>query len=188
MNEYRHHVSGFFAVCDEARLTLYKMVERGIPAERLRIYETDLTPSAPVPKEDSNAVLKDVVVDGAIGTAVGTGLGALAEVALVAANVSLFIASPLIAPLAMLGWGAAIGGVIGATAGATKAPEPGTPTQTEAEAGAEARDGWLSELVRDAIANGQIVLVADTRTPQETATAKAVIEASVGGAQDVDTA
>lgn len=188
MNEYRHHVSGFFAVCDEARLTLGKMVERGIPAERLRIYETDLPPAGPLPKEDSNAVLKDVVVDGAVGTAVGTSLGALAEVALVAANVSLFVASPLIAPLAMLGWGAAIGGVVGATAGAIKVPQTDTAAVMAAETGEAARDGWLSELVRDAIAHGQIVLVAETRTPQETATAKAVIEASVGGAKDVPAA
>jgi len=94
MNEYSHHVSGFFAVCDEAKDTLDILVARGLPPGQLRIYETDVAPSAPVPKEDSNAVLKDVLVDGAIGTAVGTGLGALAEVALVAASVTLFVASP----------------------------------------------------------------------------------------------
>ena len=177
MNETSHHVSGFFAVCDEARATRTELVLRGLPPAQLRIYETDAGPSAPVPKEDSNAVLPDVLVDGAIGTAVGTGLGALAEVALVAANVTLFIASPLIAPLAMLGWGAAIGGVVGATAGATASPP--------SAARDDKQDSWLSDMVRDAVSQGQIVLVAETRTAQETAIAREVIGASVGEVKDV---
>lgn len=110
---------------------------------------------------------------GTIGTAVGTGIGALAEVALVAASVSLFVASPLIAPLAMLGWGASIGALVGATTGAIN--------------NIENKDGWLSELVRDAIASGQIVLVVQARTAQETANAREVIEASVGDYKDIST-
>lgn len=86
MSEFRHYVSGFFA--DRARL---------------------------VEPPQSKSVLKDVLVDGAIGTAVGTGGGALAQLALVAANVSLFVASPLLAPLSMPGCAASLGGtVIGA--------------------------------------------------------------------------
>ncbi len=44
----------------------------------------------------------------------------------------------------------------------------------------KSKQGWSSELIRDAIASGQIVLVADTRTDQETSIARAVIQASVG--------
>lgn len=179
MNQTSHHVSGFFAVCEKARATRDELVVRGLPPAQLRIYETDEVPSAPMPKGDSNAVLKDVLVDGAIGTAVGTGLGALAEVALVAANVTLFIASPLIAPLAMLGWGAAIGGVVGATAGATADP------RAAGASGDDMKDSWLSDMVRDAVSQGQIVLVAETRTAQETAIAREVIGASVGDVRDV---
>ena len=179
MNQTSHHVSGFFAVCDEARATRDELVVRGLPPAQLRIYETDEVPSAPMPKGDSNAVLKDVLVDGAIGTAVGTGLGALAEVALVAANVTLFIASPLIAPLAMLGWGAAIGGVVGATAGATADP------RAAGASGDDMKDSWLSDMVRDAVSQGQIVLVAETRPAPETAIAREVIGASVGDVRDV---
>lgn len=180
MNQTSHHVSGFFAVCDEARATRAELVVRGLPPAQLHIYETDEVPAAPMPKGDSNAVLKDVLVDGAIGTAVGTGLGALAEVALVAANVTLFIASPLIAPLAMLGWGAAIGGVVGATAGATADPPPAVGSS-----GDDKKDNWLSDMVRDAVSHGQIVLVAETCTAQETAIAREVIGASVGDVRDV---
>ena len=166
MDTYRHHVSGFFARRAEADSALLMLIERGLPRERLQLLETDHALKATPPQADSNEVLTDVMVDGAIGTAVGTGLGVLAELALVAANVSLFVASPLIAPLAMLGWGAGLGGFIGAAVGAEK------------------KEGGFSALIRDAIASGQVVLVAETLTAQETATAKKVIMAAVGGYKD----
>lgn len=137
-------------------------------------YASDSPPAEPAPASDSQAVLKDVVVDGAVGTAVGTGLGALAQVALVAGNVSLFIASPLLAPLAMMGWGASIGAVVGAAVGATSDEKPAKP----------ATEGWLAQLVADAIANGQFVLVAQTRDERETVAAREVIQAAVGDYQD----
>jgi hypothetical protein len=170
MDEYRHHVSGFFANREDAEGALSRLVERGLARERLQIFATAPASSVPAAKDGSSEVLKDVLVDGAIGTAVGTGLGALAQVALVVANVSLFVASPLIAPLMLLGWGASLGGLIGAVAGATP--------------GAGNKEGWLSDLISDAIASGQVVLVAETRTEQETATARDVIQASVGHFKD----
>ncbi len=171
MNEYHHHVSGFFAHREEAEDALSRLLERGLPPDRLHLLDADSTPPAPAPKSDSNEVLTNVLVDGAIGTAVGTGVGALAQVALVAASVSLFVASPLVAPLAMLGWGASLGALVGAAAGA--------------QTSVEHKDGWLSDLIRDAIASGQVVLVAQTVTAQETAIAREVIEAAVGESRDV---
>lgn len=171
MTPYRHHVSGFFAHHEEARNALARLVECGLPSARLHLLDADSTPPAPTPKTTSNEVLTNVLVDGAIGTAVGTGIGVVAEVALVAANVSLFIASPLVAPLVMLGWGASLGGLVGAATGA--------------QADIEKKDGWLSDLIRDAIASGQVVLVAETLTEQETASARDIIEKAVGEARDV---
>ena len=168
MDEYRHNVSGFLAHREEAESVFSRLVERGLPRERLQIFAADSTaPPAPAPLADSNEVLKDMVIDGAIGSAVGTGIGALGSVALAVANVSLFIASPLLAPLVMLGWGASLGGLVGASAGPEK------------------KEGWLSDLVGDAIASGQVVLVAETRTAQETAIAREVIQASVGDSKDI---
>jgi hypothetical protein len=179
MNDYRHHVSGFFANRDDAERAVSTLVDLGIPGGQLHIFQTDAAePASNAPKEDSNAVLKDVVVDGAIGTAVGTGIGALAEVALVAANVTLFVASPLIAPLAMLGWGAALGATVGVAVGTQSRPAPDKLQ----------KEGWLSALVRDAIASGQIVLVAQCHTERETAIAREVIQASVGDFGDDTTA
>ena len=174
MDEYRHHVSGFFAHREDAESVFSRLVERGLLRERLQIFAADPASSDAALKEGSNEVLKDVLVDGAIGTAVGTGLGALGSVALAVANVSLFIASPLLAPLVMLGWGASLGGLVGAAVGAS--------------AGAGNKEGWFSDLIRDAISSGQVVLVAETRTAQETAIAREVIQASVGDSKDTNMA
>ncbi len=75
----------------------------------------------------------------------------------------------------LLGWGASIGGLIGAAAGVTPA-------------GVGDKDGWLSDLIGDAIASGQAVMVAETRTAQETAIAREVIQASLGDSKDTDMA
>lgn len=173
MDEYRHHVSGFFARRQEAEEAFSRLIDRGLPRSQLYIVEADSAPHVAAPQSDSNAVLKDVFVDGAVGAAVGTGIGALAEVGLVAANVSLFIASPLIAPLVMLGWGASLGGLIGSAVGA--------------ESHAENKDGKFSALIRDAISRGQVVLVAETRTKHETEIAAEIIKASVGDYENVST-
>jgi hypothetical protein len=175
MDEYRHHVSGFFASREDADNASSTLVNRGLKGDRLQVLDAGSTAqSGPVPMTRSDGVLQDVLVDGAIGTVVGTGIGALAEIGLVAANVSLFIASPLVAPLVVLGWGASIGALVGASAGAT--------------AGAGRNHGWFSALVRDAISSGQVVLVAETGTQKETRIAREVIQAAVGECKDVSVA
>ena len=104
MDAYRHHVSGFFAHRTEAEIALSTLVARGLPQGQLQLIDAESLKAPAEPKDGSNEVLTNVLVDGAIGTAVGTGIGALAQVAIVAANISLFIASPLVALLIMLGW------------------------------------------------------------------------------------
>ncbi|WP_296446160.1 hypothetical protein [Rhodoferax sp. UBA5149] len=123
MDEYRHHVLGFFVSRDEANIVFLTLVERGVPRERLELFETDSASPRLAPQTHSNAVLKDVLIDGAIGT------------------------------------------VTGAIARAVTKPKE--------------KEGWFSDRVRDAISSGQLVLVVDTRTEQETAVARDVISASV---------
>lgn len=175
MNEYRHHVSGFFAQQVDAEYVLAELIVRGLPRERLYLLNAGSTPEALAAHAEDNTALTNVLVDGAIGAAVGTGIGVFSELALVAANVSLFIASPLIAPLAMLGWGASLGGLVGAAVGA----QSHAVTTTE-------KTGSFSALIRDAIASGHVVLVAETRTAQETDSARQVMSASIG-AREVST-
>lgn len=126
----------------------------------------------PVPKTDKDAGLKDVLVDGPIGITVGVGTGGLAEVA---ANVSLFGASPLLAPLVTLGWSATWVACLAPLAGAVNSPVHD----------ASSNENHLSAPVRDAIASGQIVLVVDAQRAQEVATAREVIQASVSDHRDV---
>jgi hypothetical protein len=171
MDEYRHHVSGFFAHRDEAEGALARLMARGIPREQLQLLDADSGPVVAEPKGESNEVLNKVLVDGAIGTAVGAGVGALAQLALVAGSVTLFVASPLVAPLVMLGWGASLGAFVGAAAGAN--------------AGVEHKEGWLADLVHDAIANGQVVLVVQTRSEEQTVIAREIVGEAVGEFQDV---
>lgn len=170
LNQYRHHVSGFFAHHQDAESVHRNLLARGIPASRLQLLGAGPTPTSALPLTDSNRVLDDILTKGAIGTAVGTGVGALAELALLAANVSLFVASPLIAPLVLLGWGASLGGFIGAAAGAGS------------EVGS--RDGDFPALVHDAIASGQTVLVAATHSEEETAFALKMIMTASGDIDD----
>jgi hypothetical protein len=170
MKGYRHHVSGFFVDRNQADAALARLVALGLPRTQIQVLTKDSAAATVTPHPASDVVLKDILVDGAIGTAVGTGLGALAEFALIAANVSLFVASPLVAPLAMLGWGATLGGFIGAATGTGN------------------REGTFSDLIRDAISGGHVVLVAETLSVQETALAQEVIQASVGECEDVDAA
>lgn len=174
MSDYNHYVAGFFAHRDDAERVLSSLVERGLPREQMQIFDTDAVQPPSAAQDGSDGVLKDVVVDGAIGTAVGTGLGALAGLALVATNVTLFIASPLVAPLMLLGWGASVGGMMGAVAGAS------------GDGGKQERR--FADLISDAIASDQIVLVAQTQSEEETAIAQAVIQAAVGSDQEISTA
>lgn len=167
MSDYLHHVSGFFAHNDQAFEVKQQLIATGIPAARIHVLDktTPLPPHQAT--EDSNGVLKDMLVDGAIGTAVGTGVGALAQIAFVTANVSLFVASPLVAPLVMLGWGAGLGGFLGATVGAAKKPKP------------------FADLVKDAITNDQYVVIVETLTPEETTHTQEIIKEAVGDYTDV---
>lgn len=161
MEKYLHHVSGVFAHREKAESALSSLVERGLPRERLRIFQDHSVIPPSSHQEESNEALKDVLVDSAIGTAVGTGISA----AILAANVSLFVASPLVGTLVMLGWGASLGGIAGITAGTAKRK--------------------LSDLIQDAITSGQVVLVAETLTEQETAIAREVIQAAIGDYKDL---
>lgn len=170
MDSYRHYLSGFFTHRDQAEMAYTELVALGIPRNRIQIFDAQSASPTHISSEGSNQVLKEVLVDGAVGTAVGLTIGGLAEVALVAANVTLFVASPLIAPLVMMGWGAGIGGLLGASAGAAAKAKP------------------LSELVNDAIRAGQIPLVVETHSANETASAQAVFKDLIGDYQDLKAA
>lgn len=170
MKHYTHYVSGFFAHSKAAEDVFQKLIAQGLPKERVQMYSALTTAPVHESTEGSDQVLKEILVDGTIGTVVGAGIGALIHVAIIASNVTLFVASPLIAPLVLLGWGGSIGGVVGASIGAAENTKP------------------LSALIEDAIASGHIVVVAETLTAAETTSAQEIIKGSIGDFKDVDAA
>lgn len=162
MDDYRHYVSGFFAHRDQAEKAQADLVAAGLPATRVHIVDQDSLPHTYTATENSDTVLKDIVVDGAIGAAAGTGIGALLTAGMAAASVTLFVASPIIAPLVMLGWGASLGGLVGASVGTAQKARP------------------LSDLVQDAITSGSLVVLVETLSPEETERAAQIFKEAVG--------
>lgn len=159
-----HTVSAVYPSRVEAEGVRQVLLERGIAAGEIRIFHE--APSQPA-EEVSDDVLKDVLVDGSIGTVVGTGVGALGTLAIVASGITLFVASPVVAPLAMLGWFAGIGGIVGAAVGAGR------------------KEGRFSELVRDAVKAGNTVLLVRTHCATDQELARNIVEASFRGRDEI---
>ncbi len=161
-----HKVSAVYGSQEEAERVRQLLIYGGIAGDQISLL--DRIP-LPVVEGESDDVLKDILVDGAVGTAVGTGVGAIGTAVLWATSVTLFVASPVVAPLAMLGWFAGIGGIAGAVVGA--ATDEDKP----------ARMGKFSELVIDAIESGHVVLVVRTYGDADRALAKTIISNSLNG-------
>lgn len=159
MADYVDSVTGIYPTLDDAHKAAQTLIDNGFNRDQVQVAagHTDHVEQ----DEDNKEVLKNVVVDSAIGTAVGAGVGALGQLAIVAANVSLFVASPLVGPLFMVGWGAAVGGFIGAGKGISN------------------QDRRYSDLIANAVEKGHAVLVAYARTEAEAETARAVVGASM---------
>jgi hypothetical protein len=170
MKTQSHIVSGIYASRAEAEEVRSRLIEQGILRKHIKVVERVRADDDNPKLADDDEVLKEVLIDGTVGTLIGTGLGALGQVALVAANVTLFVASPLVAPLAMLGWGAVLGGVVGAAAGANT--------------GAKKREGKFADLVHYAIRSGHVTLIVETLTPAEKTLATTIIGESLTGREE----
>lgn len=158
--DYLHRIFGIYATRQEAEQVRQRLFDRGIAAEQFEILDEPGDQGHTEPNSDE--VRNDTLVGGAIGTVAGGAAGALGEVALAAANVSLFLASPVIGTLTMIGWGVAAGGVLGGFIGA----------------GGKGKENF-ADLVRDAVQHGYTVLIVYARTEDETTLAQSVIGESV---------
>lgn len=172
MNKSMHRVVGVYDTYAEAQSAHAQLLAHGLSADQLKTLRPGLAGAGAGAEgqADSDDVLKELARDGAIGTAVGTLAGAAGTVAIAAANLSLFVASPVLATLVMLGWGASLGGVVGAVVGA------------------QTRTGDVSDLVKDALARGHVVLVAHTKSEAQTARAREIIGSSMVEASAATTA
>ena len=75
MTEYRHPIAGFFVKREEAQTAYSKLIDRGLLPEQLGIYDKQTAAREPTADANSNATLKNLIVDGAVGAAIGSGLG-----------------------------------------------------------------------------------------------------------------
>ncbi|HEX5277916.1 MAG TPA: hypothetical protein VFW42_09630 [Fluviicoccus sp.] len=175
MNTFPHTVAGFFGNRQEAVSVLNRLQDRGIPHDHLLIpandQMTETTSDQSVDNPNSHATYKAILSNGIIGTVIGGGLGAAGELALVAANVSLFVASPIIAPLVMIGWGASVGALLGTTAGMV-----GENQVVQKP---------FSEVVDAAMENGYTVLIVHAVSEAETVLAREVLGSAVKDASRV---
>lgn len=106
-------------------------------------------------------VLKEVLADSALGAALGVGAGALGTIVLFTVHSTLFLASPILAPVALMVNLATVGGLLGGAVGAEKR---GTQYSTLADGGA---------------AEGRIALLVTTANSAERLLAKTIIRRSL---------
>jgi len=165
MENYLHRLVGLYPTRVAAESAWASLLSQGFDSGQLRLLVPGSAAAGQDAAADSDDVLKDLLRDGAIGTAVGTAAAAGATIALAAANITLFIASPVLGPLSLLGWGASLGGLVGAVVGS------------------ERDKGDVSSLIRDALAGGQFVLVAHARTEVQTSKAQQTFGQSMTGAE-----
>ena len=161
METYLHRIVGFYPTRIAAEAARDLVVAKGITLPQTRVLTGGPAGVEPDAASDSDDVLKDLLRDGAIGTAVGTAAGAGVSIAMAAANLTLFIASPVLGALYLLGWGASLGGLVGAVVGA------------------ERSKGDVSTLITDALGSGQVVLVVHARSEAETSIAQQIVSQHV---------
>ncbi|SUX55338.1 hypothetical protein [Chromobacterium vaccinii] len=163
-----HTVSVIYPSHEEAEGVRQRLIASGIAINQMHILHQ--APQA-ITDDGRDEVLKNILVDGAIGTAVGAGAGVAGTLILMAEGITLFISSPAVAPLVMLGWFASLGGMLGSISGVTAPCSP--------KAGAARKEGRFSELVMDAIQTGNTVLIVHTHNMIEQGRAKTIIGESL---------
>jgi hypothetical protein len=157
MDHLFHRVVGIYPDRETAETAHAQMVNLGLAPRHISLLEGSSAQVGTNGSADSNEVLDDLLRDGAIGTAVGTAAGAGVSFVLAAANLTLFIASPVLSALYLAGWGASLGGLVGAVAGA------------------QATKGDVPQLIKDALKAGHVVLVIHAYTDAETTRARDVV-------------
>jgi hypothetical protein len=169
MANYQHLISGVFVTRKGAEVALEGLVRHGIARRQLALYANGHAGLKRPASIGSDGSLKNILVVAAIGTVVGLVLGAIGEIAIAAINDTLLMAIPLIAPLAMLGWGAGIGAGIGLVVGAVRD---------------KIKRRKLCNRVSATLQTDQVLLVVKTLSEQETRIAIEVIQLAVGSYKD----
>jgi hypothetical protein len=162
-----HRISALYADVAAAQHVRATLLRNGFAADAIEIRQhLDADADAHAPTDSSDDVIKEVLVDSAIGAALGAGIGAIGTVVLITTSVTLFVASPLIAPLALMGNLATVGGLLGGAFGAADKETP------------------FSAVVTEALAAGNVMLLVKTHNADENTLAKKLISASLNDVAD----
>ena len=155
--KYFHRVLGLYPSRTAAEHARNQIQASGIPPTQIRLLKAGLPEAGAGLSSDSDDVLKQLLRDAAMGGAVGTAVATGVTIALAVANMTLFIANPMLSALYALGWGSGQSGTLGAVAGSARS------------------NGDVAELIKDALACGQVVLLVFARSEAETGVAQDVL-------------
>jgi hypothetical protein len=169
MSVYEHHVAGFFVKHEEAELARNRILKCGLNPSQIQIYSDDQIESALAHKTSIGPASNELPEDDDVASSFGFGMSAFGKLPVVADNVTLFVASSLITPLALLGWGESLEAVIG--------NDVDSISQDKLRI-------QFPDLVSDAILGGQVVLVVATFSEAELRTATSIIQAGVRSIDD----
>ncbi|MEW5792216.1 MAG: hypothetical protein ACOY5C_01135 [Pseudomonadota bacterium] len=184
METYPHKVAGIYADRSSAIAAYDFLRKHGVPEEQLHLISPEDASKAqpgqaaddaavtakpgedlhqklePEGDEVGKRVLKDHILGAGVGGVVGGVAGAAGVAAMAAGGVTLFAAAPVIATLAMAGWGAMVGATVGTGVG------------MEA--------GEFETMITDAAKNGQYILVVHASDEAELENSKQLIQRTVG--------
>ncbi|MHB1678510.1 MAG: hypothetical protein ACYCSS_13455 [Sulfuriferula sp.] len=162
-----HKVAGIFATEEDTHTARNLLLEHGMSPNHINIIVPDDKLIDKKIEPDGDGVAKTVVKDAFIGSAIGGGVGAAGAAAMAAASITLFVASPVLGPLALMGWGAMVGAFVGAGKGV----------------GIE--EDQFADMIKDVTNNGQYVLIVHTFTESEYTQAHDVLAELVQTKADV---
>ena len=161
MDSYSHRVVALYRSRATAAQARDQLLAQGFAPEQVRLEEggSGLEPvDVPPGTQD---VFADLLRGAAVGRAVGVPAGTGVSIVLTAADLSLFIASPVLGALYVQGWGASLGGLVG-------------PLQS-----LQGSKSDVVRLFRAAWLVGQAVVVVEAKTVAETARAERVFSEQV---------
>ena len=164
--DFKHELAGIYADREAAENAREAFLGAGFDASEVRL----ITPKQAA--EDADAVSRDIepesggtrdqiLKDTAVGTLAGGGVGAAGAGAIGLMAPMLFAAAPVVAPLIVMGYGAAIGGMGGAITGL------------------HIEKTRLSTMVQDALKGGFFVVLVHGRDENAYRKAREVMEATV---------
>ncbi len=156
MDNYSHRVVAVFRSRATAAQARDQLLTQGSLRAHIRLQECGAGLDRVEARPGTPDVFTDLLRGAALGRAVGVAAGSGVSIVLAAADLSLFIASPVLAALYGQGWGASLGGLVG----------PLKSMQTNRTD--------VIRLFRAAWAAGQAVVVVRTKSAAETFLAQQV--------------